>query len=54
MLYHDDAVVTGEEAVLQYRVDNGGIWDMYHTEVPSSQRGKGLGAVLAQVLYQLS
>ena len=25
--------------------------DLYHTEVPSSQRGKGIGGVLAQVVF---
>lgn len=38
-----------EEAVLQYRVESDQVWDLYHTGVPTSQRGKGLGAVLAQV-----
>ena len=53
MLCHDHSSAklhAGEEAVLQYRID-GEIWDLYHTEVPSSQRGKGLGAVLAEVSW---
>ena len=43
-------ISTGEEAVLQYRVEDS-VWDMHHTEVPPSQRGRGLGAVLAEVKY---
>lgn len=40
----------GESANLFYRVDNtSGVWDCYHTEVPSSHQGKGLGGVLAKV-----
>ena len=39
----------GEEAVLQYNMEGGEVMDMYHTEVPVSQRGKGVGGVLAQV-----
>ena len=41
---------TGECACLQYRIEeSSGIWDCYHTEVPPSQQGKGLGGVLAKV-----
>lgn len=39
----------GEEAVLEYTRRADGSLDLYHTEVPSSQRGKGLGGVLAKV-----
>ena len=39
----------GEEAVLCYSRLPGGSLDLYHTEVPPSQRGQGLGAVLAKV-----
>lgn len=42
----------GEEAVLLYSLERGQVMDMYHTEVPESQRGKGLGGVLAQVSGQ--
>ncbi|XP_003390309.1 PREDICTED: protein NATD1-like [Amphimedon queenslandica] len=44
-------VIDEEEAVLLYRDEGGNTWDAYHTEVPPSQRGKGLGAVLAQALF---
>lgn len=40
-----------EEAFISYRVETDAIWDAYHTEVPSSQRGKGLGGILAEVNY---
>ena len=43
----------GEEAVLLYREEDERVWDLYHTEVPQSQRGKGLGAILAEVLITL-
>ena len=46
-------MATGEEAVLEYSEGAGGELDMFHTEVPASQRGKGLGAVLAQVHSRL-
>ena len=39
---------SGEEAVLLYSIQGDTI-DMYHTEVPASQRGKGVGGTLAQV-----
>ena len=42
-------VFIGEEAVLLYSVKSDGSLDFHHTEVPSSQRGKGLGGLLAQV-----
>ena len=40
---------SGEEAELLYTLLKGGVMDMYHTEVPASQRGKGVGGILAQV-----
>ena len=40
---------TGEEAVVLYSQLPDGVLDLYHTEVPTSQRGKGLGALLAEV-----
>ena len=39
----------GEEGVLFYSLMNSGGLDLTHTEVPTSQRGRGLGAVLAKV-----
>lgn len=39
----------GNEAFLQYSLTAGGALDLYHTEVPPSHRGQGLGAVLAEV-----
>ena len=35
--------------MLLYRMESGGVMDMYHTEVPASQRGKGVGGHLAHV-----
>lgn len=43
---------SGEEAVLEYRMEGSEVVDMYHTEVPESQRGKGVGGKLAQVSEQ--
>ena len=45
------ALTVGEQAVLEYSrlEDDGPALDLYHTEVPPSQRGKGLGGVLAEV-----
>ena len=40
---------TGEEGVLQYSHRPDGSLDLYHTEVPPSQRGRGLGGMLAEV-----
>ncbi|CAI8044597.1 hypothetical protein GBAR_LOCUS24718 [Geodia barretti] len=34
---------SGEEAVLEYSERLDGSLDLHHTEVPTSQRGKGLG-----------
>lgn len=48
-LHKFSIVIDADEAVLLYRDEGGNTWDAYHTEVPPSQRGKGLGAVLAQV-----
>lgn len=39
---------SGDEAVLQYSRRPDGVLDLYHTEVPASQRGRGLGGVLAE------
>ena len=39
----------GEKAVLLYKLQDE-VMDMYHTEVPASQRGKGVGAILVQVM----
>lgn len=39
----------GEEAFLSYNIEDNSVWDAYHTEVPISQRGKGLGGILAEV-----
>ena len=40
----------GEQAVLLYKLyEDEKVIDLYHTEVPVSQRGKGLGGILAQV-----
>ena len=51
---HKFCIVIGdEEAVLLYRDEGDYTWDAYHTEVPHSQRGKGLGAILAQVKWFL-
>lgn len=44
-------IIIGEEAVLEYNMEGESVMDMYHTEVPVSQRGKGVGGVLAQVSY---
>ena len=41
----------GEEAFIFYKIESTDIWDAYHTEVPTSQRGRGLGGVLAEVQY---
>ena len=38
-----------EEGYIMYKIESQDIWDAYHTEVPLSQRGKGLGAILAKV-----
>ena len=43
----------GEEGVLFYSLMNSGELDLTHTEVPPSQRGRGLGAVLAKVCPKL-
>lgn len=45
------AVGDNEEAFINYRIVSDTVWDAYHTEVPTSQRGKGLGGVLAEVSY---
>ena len=45
---------TGEEAVLEYSVRPDGSLDLVHTEVPPSQRGKGLGGILAEVTIETS
>ena len=39
----------GEKGVLFYSLMNSGGLDLTHTEVPTSQRGRGLGTVLAKV-----
>ncbi len=46
-------LLPGEEAYLQYALSADGVLDLYHTEVPASHRGQGLGAVLAEVDLQL-
>ena len=40
---------SNEVAYIQYRIQDDGVWECYHTEVPESQRGQGLGGVLAKV-----
>ena len=43
----------GEEGILFYSLMNSGELDLTHTEVPPSQRGRGLGAVLEKVCPKL-
>ena len=48
--------LTGEaKAVLLYKVSESSsvtTWDCYHTEVPESHQGQGLGGMLAGALFQ--
>lgn len=37
-----------ERAILEYDLNNG-VMDMYHTESPNSQRGKGIAAIITEV-----
>ena len=46
---HGRQLQLANEALLQYEERDGGILELWHTEVPISQRGKGLGAVLCKV-----
>lgn len=34
---------------MEYELMKDGVLDLYHTEVPTSQRGKGVGGRLAEV-----
>ena len=40
-----------DSAFLHYRIQDSGVWDCYHTEVPSTHRGQGLGGILAKVSH---
>ena len=42
-----------ECAFLNYRIEQNGVWDCYHTEVPVSRQGQGLGGVLAKVSIKI-
>jgi predicted GNAT family acetyltransferase len=43
-----------ETAFISYSIRDDGVWDAHHTEVPVSQRGKGLGGVLAEGLFRFA
>jgi len=40
-----------ERALLSYSLDNNKVMDMEHTEVPKSQGGKGIAAVLCHAAF---
>lgn len=45
-------IVLGDaEGVLLYNLEEE-VMDMYHTEVPASQRGKGVGAMLVKSAFE--
>ena len=40
-------------AILEYRWISDGVAELFHTEVPTSYRGKGIAKILAKVTYLL-
>jgi len=43
-----------DNAVLQYAERSPGVLDMYHTEVPGTMQGRGIGKILAKVICYLN